>query len=58
MSGGRINLAVEALKLFLHSLPMGAKFNVVSFGTEYEKLFENSVEYNEDNLNFAIKTVS
>jgi Mg-chelatase subunit ChlD len=35
MSGQRINLAVGALKLFLHSLPIGSKFNIVSFGSNF-----------------------
>ena len=39
MRGKPIDLAVQALKLFLHSLPEGSKFNVVSFGSSYEKLF-------------------
>ena len=54
MSGSPIQLAVGALKLFLHSLPLGSKFNVVSFGTDFKKLFPNSVEYNEDNLKIAV----
>jgi Mg-chelatase subunit ChlD len=47
MSGSPITLAKEALILFLHSLPMGAKFNVVSFGSDFEKVFEQSVSYDE-----------
>jgi hypothetical protein len=54
MGGSPIQLAVGALKLFLHSLPIGSKFNVVSFGTDFEKLFPDSVEYNEDNLKIAV----
>ena len=34
-----IKTAKEALKLFLHSLPDGSFFNVVSFGTNFEYLF-------------------
>ena len=34
-----MKLAVEALILFLHSLPIGSKFNVVSYGSDYVKLF-------------------
>ena len=46
MSGKPIELAVEALKLFLHSIPLGSKFNVYSFGSDFEKLFDASVVYN------------
>jgi hypothetical protein len=45
MSGVPIQLAVKALKVFLHSLPMGSLFNVYSFGSEYEVLFAESMEY-------------
>lgn len=39
MYGSPIKLAVSALKLFLHSLPVGSKFNVVSFGTHFTKVY-------------------
>ena len=45
MHGQSINLAVEALLLFLHSLPLGSKFNVYSFGSRFVKLFPTSVFY-------------
>ncbi len=45
MSGVPIQLAVKALKVFLHSLPMGCLFNVYSFGSKYEVLFAESMEY-------------
>ena len=38
-----IKTAKESLKLFLHSLPDGSFFNVVSFGSNFEYLFEESV---------------
>lgn len=55
MSGEPIKLAVQALKLFLHSLPLGSKFNVVSFGTNYKMMFPASVEYTEENLEKAVE---
>ncbi len=58
MDGKPIELAVEALKLFLHSLPLGSKFNVVSFGSKFTKLFPASVVYNELNLKIAVFLVS
>jgi len=50
MSGARILLALEALKLFVHSLPVGSKFNIVSYGSNYNKMFDASVDYTEENL--------
>jgi hypothetical protein len=54
MDGNPIKLAVEALKLFLHSIPLKSKFNVYSFGSIFKKIFNESVEYNEENLKYAL----
>jgi cobalamin biosynthesis protein CobT len=45
MRGIPIQLAVKALKVFLHSLPIGCLFNVYSFGSTFEVLFPESMEY-------------
>jgi hypothetical protein len=58
MNGTPINLAVKALKVFLHSLPLGCYFNVYSFGSDFEQLFESSLEYNQKNLEIASAIVS
>ena len=34
---------------------MGCKFNVVSFGSDYRKMFPQSVEYNDETLEQAVK---
>ena len=57
MSGKPIELAVEALKLFLHSIPLGSKFNVVSFGSNFTKLFPESVVYDETSLKIAVSKI-
>ena len=36
MSGKKMQMARDALKLFIQSIPKGAKFEVVSFGTDFE----------------------
>lgn len=58
MYGSTIRLAVEALKLFLYSLPSGCKFNVVSFGSGFEFMFKKSVEYTDENLNKAVSLIT
>ena len=40
MTGKSIEAAKQTLLLFLKSLPMGSAFNVVSFGSTYEFLFQ------------------
>ena len=43
-----IKLARQALILFLHSLPAGSKFNICSYGSRHEFMFDGrSVDYND-----------
>ena len=54
-----INLAREALQLFLYSLPAQSKFNVCSYGSRFKFMFpERSVDYNDQNLQTAIDQIS
>ena len=56
MCGNRIKMAKESLIYFLKSLPnTQSKFNIISFGTEYETIFENFVDITENNINAAIE---
>ena len=55
MSGSYIRSARETLVLFLKSLPEGSYFNILGFGSSYEKLFPSSVCYNEQHLEKAIQ---
>ncbi len=41
MDGQRIELAKQALLLFMASLPEGSRFNVFSFGSNYSALFKD-----------------
>ncbi len=50
MEGSSIAHAKIALESCLHTLSAGDRFNVVRFGSRFEKLFEQSREYTEENL--------
>jgi hypothetical protein len=55
MSGTYIREAGETLVLFLKSIPEGCHFNVIGFGSRYEKLFKESVPYNQENMVKAVR---
>ncbi|CAG2243183.1 unnamed protein product [Mytilus edulis] len=54
MSHDRIKKAKETLLLLFKSLPVGCLFNVVSFGSDFSTLFEQSEEYSEKTLDQAL----
>ncbi|KAK3723599.1 hypothetical protein QZH41_019314 [Actinostola sp. cb2023] len=53
MDGSKIKSARETLLLFLKSLPEGCYFNVIGFGSSFEKLFPKSESYDDSSLNRA-----
>jgi hypothetical protein len=57
MSGSRISQVRDTLQIFLRSLPEGTLFNIIGFGSKYEKLFPESKEYNESSLQLAVTHV-
>ncbi|CAK76747.1 unnamed protein product (macronuclear) [Paramecium tetraurelia] len=57
MSGSRIKKAKEALILFLKSLPQDSEYNIISFGTNFTKLWNVSQNYSQNTLETAIKHV-
>ena len=57
-NGGAITMAKNALKIFMHSLPEGSKFNICGFGSTHRYLFKDIVvDYNEDTLSTALKNI-
>lgn len=57
MDGSNIKLAVQALKVFLKSLPVGVKFNICSFGFSHSFLWPKSVTYSQATLDEAVRHV-
>eukprot|EP00092_Neocalanus_flemingeri_P024207 GFUD01026255.1.p1 GENE.GFUD01026255.1~~GFUD01026255.1.p1 ORF type:complete len:656 (+),score=188.33 GFUD01026255.1:171-1970(+) len=53
MSGQSMNLAKEALQVFLHSLPVNSFFNIIIFGSTFQSLFPQSRKYDDDSLKDA-----
>lgn len=57
----RIALARDALSIFIRSLPIGCKFSIISFGSRFEGLQYNNVdfgiEYNESSKDFALEKI-
>lgn len=54
MGGSRIILVIQALKVFLKSLPVGVKFNICSFGSFHSFLWPKSVTYSQQTLDEAM----
>ncbi|KAL1247153.1 hypothetical protein QQF64_022529 [Cirrhinus molitorella] len=53
----RIESAKDTLLLLLKSLPMGCYFNIYGFGSRFEAFFPQSVVYNQDTVDQALKRV-
>ena len=58
MSGNAIQLASNALKLFMQSIPEGSYFQIIGFGSNYKKYDEIPKEYNKENIEKSLKIVS
>ncbi|KAH8883763.1 hypothetical protein GQ53DRAFT_731975 [Thozetella sp. PMI_491] len=57
-TGNKIGNAVSALHIFLKSLPVGVKFNICSFGSDYSFLFpKGSRTYDASSLKQALRHV-
>ena len=53
----KITNLVAALNIFLRSLPVGVKFNICSFGTRFEFLWQRSQTYSQNTLDEAAQYV-
>ena len=58
MSGAGIAALRETLQLFLRQLPPGARFNIVSFGSSFDGLYDAPVAYTDESLAFCTRAVA
>ena len=58
MDGERIEMAIDSLKLFIKSLPPDSYFNVIGFGSTFEKLFEESTKNNDNLAKLSLEEIS
>jgi hypothetical protein len=54
MMGETIMTTVEALKLFIQSLPPGCMFDIISFGSDYKSMTDTGVLYDDQSMKSAI----
>ena len=57
MIGRPIEIVIQALKLFLQSLPVGSYYQLIGFGSEFKKYDEISKEYTKENIKKSIKLI-
>ena len=57
MNGKNIEIAKNSIILFLKSLPVNSKFNIISFGSGFQFLYPESQVTNNENLAKTIRNV-
>ncbi|KAF2224107.1 von Willebrand factor type A domain-containing protein [Elsinoe ampelina] len=57
MAGGKTKSLVDALTVFLKSLPAGAVFNICAFGSRYDFVFKTSQPYTQETATQALNYV-
>lgn len=57
MQGPKNDALVSALKVFVKSLPLGVRFNIIAFGNSFKALWPKSQAYNEASMKAAIDFV-
>ena len=57
MQGPKNDALMSALMVFVKSLPLGVRFNIIAFGNSFKALWPKSQAYNEDNMKAALKFI-
>lgn len=51
----RMEVAIQALDLFIRSLPKGCKFSIISFGSCWEAIQPSVMDYNDETSRESIE---
>ena len=63
----RMKLAIDALSIFVQSLPVDCRFSIISFGSRFDALFDDAIEdeihpeimlYNDKNKDSALTQIA
>ena len=57
MLGNAINVVIESLLIFIQSLPKDSYFQIIGFGSDFEKYNETPVKYDNKNIKEIIKKI-
>ena len=57
MSGDAINVVIESLLIFIQSLPKDSYFQIIGFGSNFEKYNEIPVKYDNNNIKEIINKI-
>jgi uncharacterized protein YegL len=57
MSGSRIQIASQALELFIQSLPVGSYYQIIGFGSNYKIYDDKPKEYNMNNIKNSLEMI-
>lgn len=57
MGGKRIEQAKNALILFLKSLPENSMFNIISFGSNFQRMYPASIKYNDQTVEETVDAI-
>jgi len=57
MSGDPMKVVIESMLIFIQSLPKDSYFQIIGFGSDFEKYNKSPVEYNNKNIKEIVKKI-
>jgi len=57
----RMQLAIDAMNIFIRSLPVGCKFSIISFGSNFDNLNiegQDSIKYSDNSKESALNLIA